>query len=615
MAEPAGPAGPGIAGRRSRRTWFVLLPLLSTPLLYWAAWMIDTRALGVRVDGPGWPVDLLIQVAVGYLLLAFGRRGWAVVVEQALLMALFEVGSAAKVSFMGWPVTPDDLGAVHELLRILPGALELAVLLPVASFAVVFVLNLRLRRASAAAAILALAAIAAAGAWPRPVLRLLDGGLPHTVWNQAQNYRERGAGLYLVSEVLRNRMSRTRVPRLEQVAAAVARLRGLERPAPAPVRAGPDRNLYVVILESFWDPSLLAKAGFDRDPWFSGWRSLWRRGGPSWALSPEFGGATANPEFEVLCGIPTRLDLPGVVFKTSLKNQIPCVPALLAGRGWETWALHPNVPDFWNRSHAYRRIGFEHYLARPDLVLDDMNGPDLADASLYRQALEHTRPWTAGHPVMTYVMTITGHWPYPLNTKKRPIIVHATSRVREVEAYANSVYYSSRDLDRFIERVRAHDPDALIVALGDHLPVLGAKLAAYRESGLLPSAWTGDFTSEDARHLYSVPLLLVDGRRGPVRVGTVAQYDIPRLVLPRLGVEPPEWMRLMAPPHGWRVRTHSSAALILEPGGSEVICRSPRDAPECAEAAAWLDAVKVVALDLVAGRRYTLRLTGGEGRE
>ncbi len=596
---------------RVRRLGFLLLPLVSTPLLYGTFWILDRARFGVRIDGPGWPMDLVIQIAIGYVLLAFGRRGWLVVVEQALMMGLLYVGSAVKISLMGWPITPDDLSSGRELLRVLSPGLEVAALAPFLIFLIAFVWNLRLRWAWAVAAVGCLGIWLAGAAWPATVLAVVDHGVPHSLWNQRANYRNRGASLYLVSEALYGRLHHSGIPDRAEVVAALRNLRRQELPPPRIESASMKRNLYVTVLESFWDPSLLRRAGFDRDPWFGPFRQLWAEGS-SWAMSPEFGGGTANPEFEVLCGIPTRLALSGIVFKTSLENDVPCVPALLASRGWKTWAFHPNVPDFWNRTHAYHRVGFQRYLAKPDLKLDDLNGPDLSDASLYRQALEHTRPWTSGRPAMTYIMTLTDHWPYPLNTTKRPAMIHTSSKVRDVTAYANSVYYCSRDLDRYVTTILSHDPTAMIVALGDHLPVLGRKLAGYRESGFVPSVVTGTFSTLQAQGLTSTPLLVIDGAKGPLKLGRVSEYDLPRLILPRLGIEPPEWMRLMAPPHGWHVRTSPSLVLVVKRNGAEVLCRSPKDAPECRQIAAWLDNVKVLARDLVMGHQYTLDLTGAK---
>lgn len=601
-------AGASRAVSKGRRIGFALLPLISTPLLYGLFWIIDTSRFGVRVNGPGWPMDLLLQIGFGYVLLAFARRGWPVVLEQALVMGLLYLGSAIKMSLMGWPITVDDVGSAHELLRVLAPGYRVLVIAPLAVFLILFLWNLRLRRSSAVAAAGCAAAWLVASVWPAAALAVVDHGVPFSLWNQTANYRNRGAGLYLISGALHERLNHAGVPNRDQVAQAVAVLRSWKHPEPVIEPGSTKRDLYVTVLESFWDPSLLRRAGFDRDPWFGPFRQLWQRGS-SWAMSPEFGGGTANPEFEVLCGVPTRLELPGIVFKTSLENDMPCVPALLAKRGWHTWAFHPNVPDFWNRTHAYRRVGFQRYLAKPDLKLDDLNGPDLTDASLYRQALEHSKPWTSGHPAMTYIMTLTDHWPYPLNTKKRPVLIHAASKVKDVVTYANSVYYCSRDLDQYVTTILAHDPSALIVALGDHLPVLGTKLAGYLESGFIPSVATGRFSPDQAEGLSSTPLLVIDGTKGPLQLGHVAEYDLPRLILPKLGISPPAWMRLLAPPHGWHVRTTLSLVLIVKPDGEKILCRSPKDAPECREISSWIDSVKVIAHDLVMGHQYTLQLT------
>ncbi len=92
---------------------------------------------------------------------------------------------------------------------------------------------------------------------------------------------------------------------------------------------------------------------------------------------------------------------------------------------------------FWNRTNAYRRLGFDTYWAIDDFVLDDMNGAFLSDASLYRQVSEKITPWIReGVPVFSYVVTYFGHWDYPLN-ESRPPKVATRSTVPEVEAFAN----------------------------------------------------------------------------------------------------------------------------------------------------------------------------------
>ena len=234
----------------------------------------------------------------------------------------------------------------------------------------------------------------------------------------------------------------------------------------------------LILLESFWDARQLTAAGLSGDPLAPEFRALWNAAGDSHAMSPEFGGGTANPELEILCGTPTRLIFPGIAFATSVRRAIPCLPELLVDAGWTAAAFHPNVPGFWNRAATYPRLGFQRFYSLRDFKLDDRNGEFLSDASLYRQAWAKSHPRPDAPPELSYVLTYTGHWNYPLNPALRPYLITSTSSVPEVARYASSTLYSSTELAAFIDQVLADDPNALIVALGR--PPAGARQAGRR---------------------------------------------------------------------------------------------------------------------------------------
>ena len=126
----------------------------------------------------------------------------------------------------------------------------------------------------------------------------------------------------------------------------------------------PQRNLHMIVLESFWDPMVLTASKLSADPIDPAFRELWAEAGQSHALVPVFGGYTANTEFEVLCGFPVNRDR--VFFEGSLRRDVPCLPNHLADAGYRTLVSHPNSASFWNRINAYRRIGFETYWADKD---------------------------------------------------------------------------------------------------------------------------------------------------------------------------------------------------------------------------------------------------------
>lgn len=581
----------------------VLAPLVATPVLVAAAGELTRIALDVPVGRLLPPGELLLQLVVGWTLAALVGSLPRAVLAHAVVVATVSLVQYLKVAHLATPLRLPDLSALPELARVL-GPWRVALLaLPIALLIVLVAPVRRLHPGPAAAATALAAALSLGSALaPGRLASVVDGGLQDSPWDLTGTMLTRGPTGSLLREHLRGRIEPLAAPSREDVRAALAAAPA--RPA-APPSATRPRSLVLIVLESFWDPALLAAAGLDGDPLAPRFRALWQRGGASTALSGEFGGGTANPELEVLCGLPTALALPGVAFATSLRNPVPCLPELLGRQGWRPAAFHPNVRSFWNRAEAYPRIGFPVFVSLRGFTLDDRNGPFLSDASLYRQAWD--RQWTGPGqpPPFAYLLTYTGHWDYPLNPDLRPYLYATSSCVPEVARYASSIHYSAEELAEFVDRVLADDPDALVVAVGDHLPKLGTHVEAYAESGLFGS-WVQSMSAAELRTLCSVPLLVVDGPRGPLPVGTIAQFELPALILERLGLEVPRWMAAALPPPGWHVRTRADGLLVLDPDGGEHVCRSGLLEPACSVAFGWLDRARTIARDLAFGDQHAL---------
>ncbi|HHO46968.1 MAG TPA: hypothetical protein ENN06_00675 [Desulfobacteraceae bacterium] len=81
------------------------------------------------------------------------------------------------------------------------------------------------------------------------------------------------------------------------------------------------------------------------------------RGGLS--ISPVFGGATAQAEFELLCGVPAMRELSGVEFNVFTGADTPCLPNILGKSGYHAVATNGFRPDFFNSPNAYEGIGFD----------------------------------------------------------------------------------------------------------------------------------------------------------------------------------------------------------------------------------------------------------------
>lgn len=580
-----------------------LLPLFSTALFYGLYYLISMFKFDVQIAPSAVPFDFLLQLCVAYILYALSKRLWIFLVIQALIMGLLYVGNAVKIAFFGGPIMPDDVFALRSLLLILEGWRFFAAAVPLAAIAGLLLFNFTMRHwsaylASVVAILLGITIIYK----PNMLLEPLDKHIGNSVWDQRSNYLWRGATLYLLQEGTRHFAMADVPPDMDAAQMAADNLLSA---IPNPVETGKPftpRNIHIILLESFWDPNGLKKARYKQNPLAPDFRKLWKSADYSHAMDPVFGGYTANSEFEVLCGFPVTKD--NVKFERQLLNDVPCLPHILAENGYRTVVSHPNVPVFWNRVNAYRRMGFQTYWSINDFVLDDMNREFLSDVSLYRQVMEKiSDSLDKKQPILDYIVTYFGHWNYPLS-ESRPNKVSSPSSVEEVSSYANTVYYKSRELMTFIDQLRKRDPDSIIVFFGDHLPFLGENFAGYVDSGVL-AANRSDFTPDMFKFYVSTPMIIIDGQRGPIKFGSLPLYQVPKLLLNLVNFNEPTIMDYVTPLPGMRVRPLPGLHFNLLADGKIDLCAEPHHSEACALSSRWLQDVSVVGNDLFIGRQFT----------
>jgi phosphoglycerol transferase MdoB-like AlkP superfamily enzyme len=608
-----------------------LLPLFSTTLFYVLYYLISTFKFDVQILTASIPYDYLLQLVVAYVLFALSRRVWIFLVIHALLMGLLYVGNAVKISFFGGPIMPDDIFALQSLFLILDGWRFFAAAIPLAAIASLILFNFSMRHWSAyLASMVVMLTVLTVVYKSATLLDPLDGYFGNSVWDQRSNYVWRGATLYSLLESARYFAAAEVIPDADRAEEAADKLLAANRatlpPSLAVGRAGSipaatlppslavaqknavggeaftPRNVHIVLLESFWDPNALKKAKYKQNPLSPEFRELWKNAEYSHALSPVFGGFTANAEFEVLCGFPVVKN--AVKFERQLLNDVPCLPHVLAEKGYRTIASHPNVPVFWNRVNAYQRMGFQTYWSLQDFVQDDMNREFMSDSSLYRQVLEKlSGSMEAKQPVLDYIVTYFGHWNYP-RSESRPDKISSPSKVEEVSAYANTVYYKSRELMSFINELRKRDPEGIIVVFGDHLPFLGENFAGYVESGVL-TANRRNFTPAMFKAYVSTPMLIIDGKRGPLKIGSLPLYQVPKQLLDLLNFNEPSIMDYAAPLPNMRVRPLPGLHFNVLADGTVDMCKEPPYSETCQQSSRWLENVSIISNDLFMGRQFT----------
>lgn len=582
-----------------------LIPLVSTALFYFIFYLVSALKFDVQIKVNAIPLDFLLQLLVAYILYALSKRVWAFLVIQALLMGLFYVGNAIKIAFFGGPIMPDDAFALRSLLLILEGWRFFAAAIPLAAVASLVFFNFTMRHWSAYLATLVILLLGITIVYkPTMIVEPIDKYTGNSVWDQRSNYIWHGATLYSLQEGSRYFALADAAPDMDIAQESANNLLDAvpEDKPTEPEKTFVPRNIHLVLLESFWDPNRLKKAGYNQNPLSPEFRKLWKSTDYSNAMPPVFGGYTANSEFEVLCGFPVTKD--NVKFERQLKNSVPCLPHILAEKGYRTIASHPNVPVFWNRVNAYRNVGFQTYWSIADFVQDDMNREFMADATLYRQVMEKiSDSLDKKEPMLDYIVTYFGHWNYPLGAT-RPSKITAKSKVEEVTTYANTIYYKSRELMTFIDLMRKRDPDGIIVVFGDHLPFLGENFAGYVDSGVL-AANRSDFTPEMFKFYVSTPMIIIDGKKGPLKVGSLPLYQLPKLLLNLLNFKESTILDYSIPLPEMRVRPLPGLHFNVLKDGKIDVCKEPPFSESCQRSTHWLSDVTAVSNDLFIGQQFT----------
>ncbi len=294
------------------------------------------------------------------------------------------------------------------------------------------------------------------------------------------------------------------------------------------------RNVHLIIMESLLDPRLFSDLKLSRDPVHPDFAALFGdKVGLS--VSPVFGGATSQAEFEVLCGVPAFERLSSVEFNTFTGAQAHCLPGLLAELGYRSIASNAYKPNFFNTQAAYRGMGFaeqqfpvEFFTLEPTYLKFGDPGDEeyLFDGDLFPQNLDFVRRHLEEHPgqpLFNYLLTIYGHTPNHLNPEKRPNFIELETKYLDdqLDRAVNQFYYRTEAIAHYLRELIALDPNSLIVIVSDHVPPLQYGPITYKAMNYMGN--------QEGSYFYNRLVILENGK--PVNYDPMRHFDLPKLVL------------------------------------------------------------------------------------
>ena len=177
-------------------------------------------------------------------------------------------------------------------------------------------------------------------------------------------------------------------------------------------------------------------------------------------------GNTADAEFSTLNSLYPVID--GESYRLYEDNTYNGLPWLMREQGYEAFAVHNYLGEFWNRERAYPYQGFEDYISIEDLDQDEIIGMGVSDKSMFRQLVPILK--AKEDPFFSFVITLTNHHPFILPEEDISLELAEEDMDKKFGAYLQTVRYTDEAIGQFVEELKAEGLyDNTVIALyGDH---------------------------------------------------------------------------------------------------------------------------------------------------
>jgi len=506
---------------------------------------------------PSWTTVLLFALLIVFFDALLGRPYHALFVLTPVALGLAFVGHQ-KAFYLGDPLYPTDFLYARQIIELLPLLVRqrpgaALVFGTIAILVIVLLvagwrfwcrraprLTLRARFARLAIALPALLFFGsimdyATFSWARDRLQIFP-----VMWDQKENYNSNG---FAIAFALNVPMAKVATPKGYSEKA----IKDFAEQQSVPVATPAEKpDIILVMSESFWDPTRLPGTKITPDP-IPTVRTLTS----GHVLSPEFGGMTANVEFEALTGFSNAfLPYGSIPYQQYVRTPVPSLAKFLKSEGYDTRAFHPFAGWFWNRASVYRAFGFDRFLSEESLPVIEKRGPLAADTAFVDEIIREAG-W-AVRPFFYFAVTLQGHGPYEPNRypDSRIAIDGTMSEASRgaLKTYATGVADADRSLARLIQWASERERPTIIAFFGDHLPPLGQ---VYPETGFMKEIVADRNAPVEALAAqHETPFVLWSNRAGPIKdVGSISPAFLPLHLMRAAGFSHPYYTGFLGAVH------------------------------------------------------------------
>lgn len=536
-----------------------LLALLTVVVIEWITRgsIAQTWIYFTNLEQPAWTttgVFFLLYLAIDAMI---GRQHKAVLLVSPLVM-LMGVISQQKQVFLTDPLYPTDLLFGRQIMELMPvlvqdrpwtaAGLALAVVASVIGLISLWVfawrrfrpLTRKERLTRLAVALPLLAGFVSIMdynefSWVRDRLKVFP-----IMWDQAENYRHNG---FMMAFAINLPMANVQAPSGYMID-AIDKIPSKPMPVGTTHRSKPD--VIVVMSESLWDPTRLETVKLSADP-----MPVIRENQSGGVFSPEFGGLTANVEFEALTGFSNAfLPTGSIPYQQYVRKPIPSLATFFRAEGYTARAIHPFSGWFWNRSSVYKAFGFQTFKDVDKMPPLAKRGNFTSDEALTKEIIRQAD--MQEDPFFFFTVTLQGHGPYDDGRyAKTDIDVEGKLDARDTRmlaSYAQGVKEADSSLKMLMDWAKERDRETIIVVFGDHLPPLNT---VYQNSGYMKGITASrKGTPGQMQKEHETPLVIWSNKTGVEKeVGTISPAFLSYFILKEAGFEHPYYTGFLGAVH------------------------------------------------------------------
>ncbi len=237
-------------------------------------------------------------------------------------------------------------------------------------------------------------------------------------------------------------------------------------------------NVVYVMSESFIDPKL-GKHLYDygnKEP-IPYTKDIKKSQSSGWAASSEYGGGTANVEFEALTGL-SNFFLNSIPYTSIVpaNKDTPSIVKNFNENGYKTIAMHPYNRNMYRREVVYPNLGFQEYKSADGFKNNSKidNSKYISDESAFNEVLAELK--NSQKPEFIHLVTMQNHMPYEENAySEHNFSVNAKNganpeNAKTVQAYLEGISRSDKAMKNFLSEIEKLNEKTIVVFWGDHWP-------------------------------------------------------------------------------------------------------------------------------------------------